>query len=79
MCVDALQNRPSPEILRMTEPLSPSGHFSTKMLFQPLLFSCTGASVIYADTVADLGYADELGNYAEYSGAPNLQVSCNLT
>lgn len=30
-----------------------------------------GASVIYADTVGDLGYAQELGNYAEYSGAPN--------
>ena len=30
-----------------------------------------GASVIYADTVGDLGYASELGNYAEYSGAPN--------
>ncbi|KAB2624752.1 ATP-citrate synthase alpha chain protein 1 [Pyrus ussuriensis x Pyrus communis] len=30
-----------------------------------------GASVIYADTVGDLGFADELGNYAEYSGAPN--------
>lgn len=30
-----------------------------------------GASVIYADTVADLGAADELGNYAEYSGAPS--------
>uniref|UniRef100_A0A803L0M5 ATP citrate synthase n=1 Tax=Chenopodium quinoa TaxID=63459 RepID=A0A803L0M5_CHEQI len=30
-----------------------------------------GASVIYADTVGDLGYAFELGNYAEYSGAPN--------
>ncbi|XP_023547141.1 ATP-citrate synthase alpha chain protein 1-like [Cucurbita pepo subsp. pepo] len=30
-----------------------------------------GASVIYADTVGDLGYATELGNYAEYSGAPN--------
>ncbi|GER51536.1 ATP-citrate synthase [Striga asiatica] len=29
-----------------------------------------GASVIYADTVGDLGYAYELGNYAEYSGAP---------
>ncbi|XP_057458507.1 ATP-citrate synthase alpha chain protein 2-like [Lotus japonicus] len=29
-----------------------------------------GASVIYADTVGDLGYAAELGNYAEYSGAP---------
>ncbi|CAI5513280.1 unnamed protein product [Closterium sp. Naga37s-1] len=32
-----------------------------------------GASVIYADTVGDLGYAQELGNYAEYSGAPNEQ------
>lgn len=30
-----------------------------------------GASVIYADTVGDLGFAEELGNYAEYSGAPN--------
>ncbi|RZC88225.1 hypothetical protein C5167_016026 [Papaver somniferum] len=30
-----------------------------------------GASVIYADTVGDLGYASELGNYAEYSGVPN--------
>ncbi|KAI8527028.1 hypothetical protein RHMOL_Rhmol12G0044700 [Rhododendron molle] len=29
------------------------------------------ASVIYADTVGDLGFAPELGNYAEYSGAPN--------
>ena len=34
-----------------------------------------GASVIYADTVGDLGLADELGNYAEYSGAPNAQAS----
>ncbi|VAI04629.1 unnamed protein product [Triticum turgidum subsp. durum] len=32
-----------------------------------------GASVIYADTVGDLGYASELGNYAEYSGAPNQE------
>jgi ATP citrate (pro-S)-lyase len=30
-----------------------------------------GASVIYADTVGDLGYAGELGNYAEYSGGPS--------
>lgn len=29
-----------------------------------------GASVIYADTVGDLGAAAELGNYAEYSGGP---------
>eukprot|EP00271_Cylindrocystis_brebissonii_P019312 TRINITY_DN5833_c0_g1_i1.p1 TRINITY_DN5833_c0_g1~~TRINITY_DN5833_c0_g1_i1.p1 ORF type:complete len:423 (+),score=102.43 TRINITY_DN5833_c0_g1_i1:248-1516(+) len=32
-----------------------------------------GASVIYADTVGDLGYSHELGNYAEYSGAPNQE------
>jgi len=30
-----------------------------------------GASVIFADTVADLGFGHELGNYGEYSGAPN--------
>ncbi|EFA83641.1 putative ATP citrate synthase [Heterostelium album PN500] len=30
-----------------------------------------GASVIYADTVADLGYGHELGSYGEYSGDPN--------
>jgi len=30
-----------------------------------------GASVIYADTVTDLGYGDDLGNYGEYSGGPN--------
>ncbi|BAM78923.1 ATP citrate lyase [Cyanidioschyzon merolae strain 10D] len=29
-----------------------------------------GASVIYSDTVVDLGYGDELANYAEYSGNP---------
>ncbi|PKK86187.1 MAG: ATPase [Thermoplasmata archaeon HGW-Thermoplasmata-1] len=29
-----------------------------------------GASVIYADTVVDLGYAGELANYGEYSGDP---------
>jgi len=30
-----------------------------------------GASVIFADTVADLGCGELLGNYGEYSGAPN--------
>jgi ATP citrate (pro-S)-lyase len=30
-----------------------------------------GASVVYADTVSDLGFAHELANYGEYSGAPN--------
>jgi len=29
-----------------------------------------GASVVYSDTICDLGYAHELANYGEYSGAP---------
>eukprot|EP00300_Choanocystis_sp_HF-7_P004038 c13083_g1_i1.p1 GENE.c13083_g1_i1~~c13083_g1_i1.p1 ORF type:complete len:425 (+),score=114.21 c13083_g1_i1:40-1314(+) len=32
-----------------------------------------GASVIFADTVADLGFGPELGNYGEYSGAPSAE------
>ncbi|XP_059178493.1 ATP-citrate synthase-like isoform X2 [Physella acuta] len=32
-----------------------------------------GASVIYADTICDLGGASELANYGEYSGAPSEQ------
>lgn len=32
-----------------------------------------GASVIYADTVVDIGFGNELGNYAEYSGNPKEQ------
>ncbi|KAG5339004.1 ACLY synthase, partial [Acromyrmex charruanus] len=32
-----------------------------------------GASVIYSDTICDLGTADELANYGEYSGAPSEQ------
>jgi ATP citrate (pro-S)-lyase len=34
-----------------------------------------GASVIYADTVADLGHSDELANYGEYSGDPSEQFT----
>jgi len=30
-----------------------------------------GASVIYADTIVDMGGVKELANYGEYSGAPN--------
>lgn len=36
-----------------------------------MLVAGGGASVIYADTVADSGYAGELANYGEYSGDPN--------
>ncbi|CAH1102113.1 unnamed protein product [Psylliodes chrysocephalus] len=32
-----------------------------------------GASVIYSDTICDLGGASELANYGEYSGAPTEQ------
>eukprot|EP01060_Flectonema_neradi_P030784 TRINITY_DN453_c0_g1_i1.p1 TRINITY_DN453_c0_g1~~TRINITY_DN453_c0_g1_i1.p1 ORF type:complete len:1081 (+),score=252.29 TRINITY_DN453_c0_g1_i1:67-3243(+) len=36
-----------------------------------LMVAGGGASVIYADTVTDLGFASDLANYGEYSGAPN--------
>jgi ATP citrate (pro-S)-lyase len=32
-----------------------------------------GASVVYADTVADYGWGEELANYGEYSGAPSTE------
>lgn len=32
-----------------------------------------GASIIYADTVVDLGFGEELANYGEYSGNPNRE------
>uniref|UniRef100_T1J8J3 ATP-citrate synthase n=1 Tax=Strigamia maritima TaxID=126957 RepID=T1J8J3_STRMM len=32
-----------------------------------------GASVIYSDTICDLGASNELANYGEYSGAPSEQ------
>jgi len=34
-----------------------------------------GASVIYADTITDLGYMDEMANYGEYSGNPNVEFT----
>ena len=36
-----------------------------------------GASVVYADTICDLGFAHELANYGEYSGAPNDEQTFN--
>lgn len=32
-----------------------------------------GASVIYTDTIVDLGFSKELANYGEYSGNPNTE------
>jgi succinyl-CoA synthetase beta subunit len=34
-----------------------------------------GASVIYADTVCDLGFSKELANYGEYSGDPSADLT----
>ncbi len=34
-----------------------------------------GASVIYADTVSDLGFAGDLANYGEYSGNPTEELT----
>lgn len=44
--------------------LNPNGRIWT-------LVAGGGASVVYADAIASAGYADELANYGEYSGAPN--------
>jgi ATP-citrate lyase beta-subunit len=38
-----------------------------------------GASVIFADTVADLGFAKELANYGEYSGNPSTELTYEYT
>ena len=34
-----------------------------------------GASVIYADTITDLGFMKEMANYGEYSGNPNEEFT----
>ena len=38
-----------------------------------------GASVIYADTICDLGFGDELSNYGEYSGNPTTEDTYEYT
>jgi ATP-citrate lyase beta-subunit len=44
-----------------------------------MLVAGGGASVIYADTVIDLGYAEELANYGEYSGDPTTDLTYEYT
>jgi ATP citrate (pro-S)-lyase len=39
----------------------------------PVQVAGGGASVVYADTISDLGYSHELANYGEYSGAPSTE------
>ncbi|MBU0757007.1 MAG: ATPase [Nanoarchaeota archaeon] len=38
-----------------------------------------GASVIYTDTIVDLGLGDELATYGEYSGDPNTEMTYEYT
>ncbi|MEI6221504.1 MAG: ATP citrate lyase citrate-binding domain-containing protein [bacterium] len=38
-----------------------------------------GASVVYADTIADLGFANDLANYGEYSGNPKTDETYEYT
>lgn len=38
-----------------------------------------GASVIYADTVVDLNFGEELANYGEYSGNPTTELTYEYT
>lgn len=38
-----------------------------------------GASVVYADTICDLGSSEELANYGEYSGNPNKELTYEYT
>ncbi|EPR62005.1 putative ATP-citrate lyase [Toxoplasma gondii RUB] len=52
--------------------LNPKGRIWT-------LIAGGGASVVYADTVCDLGFGDELCNYGEYSGAPSEVTTYEYT
>jgi len=68
--------RLTPEEIYINELDSKSGASLKLTLLNPQgriwnLVAGGGASVIYTDTVADMGFADELANYGEYSGDPS--------
>jgi succinyl-CoA synthetase beta subunit len=68
----------TPEELAVEELASQSqASFRLKVINQNgaffLLLSGGGASIVVADEVANLGYGQELGNYGEYSGNPNVE------
>lgn len=46
--------------------LNPRGHVWT-------LVAGGGASIVYADTISDLGFRSEMANYGEYSGNPSRE------
>lgn len=49
--------------------LNPNGRIWT-------LVAGGGASVVFADTVTDMGFGSELANYGEYSGDPDEDMTC---
>ena len=60
--------------LDMLTPLPPSLPLSLSLSFlSSLSLSLSVCVCVYLDTVGDLGCASMLGNYAEYSGAPNAE------
>ena len=66
----------SPEEKYISELDRKSGASMKLSVFNPkgriwTLVAGGGASVIYADTIVDLGLGDELANYGEYSGNPS--------
>ncbi|KAF4507200.1 hypothetical protein G6O67_005863 [Ophiocordyceps sinensis] len=52
--------------------LNPNGRIWT-------LVAGGGASVVYADAIASAGFADDLANYGEYSGAPTESQTYHYT
>jgi len=65
----------SPEVLAIEEADSKTGASLKLTLLKPdariwTMVAGGGASVVYADTIADMAGIDDLANYGEYSGGP---------
>ncbi|UFH59758.1 ATP citrate lyase citrate-binding domain-containing protein [Sulfurovum mangrovi] len=65
----------SPEVLAVEEADAKTGASLKLTLLKPdariwTMVAGGGASVVYADTIADLAGIDDLANYGEYSGGP---------
>ena len=63
--IEELDSRP---VRRSLTVLNPEGRVWT-------MVAGGGASVIFADTITDLGYMSEMANYGEYSGDPNEEFT----
>lgn len=69
---------PTPEEKYITELDEKTGASLKLTVLNPegriwLMVAGGGASVIYTDTVVDLGHVKELANYGEYSGDPSME------